>query len=227
MNTFLLGDFASAPTSFGTLLLGLLLSFLTGQLFAWVYVLTHSGVSYSRSFVVSLIVLPVLVALVLLIMANNLVTAFGLIAVIAVISFRNALRDTLDTSYVLAVIILGTACGTQKFSTAVIGALLVATLFIYLWMTASGTRHRFDLILNVRWTRPQEELVDVRQLLERHSLRVHVANQHFGSGMEGADLSYRLLLRDPSRAAELLKELADLPGVNRVSSVQAADESEI
>jgi hypothetical protein len=109
----------------------------------------------------------------------------------------------------------------------VIGALLVATLFIYLWMTASGTRHRFDLILNVRWMRPQEELVDVRQLLDRHSLRVHVANQHFGSGMEGADLSYRILLRDPSRAAELLKELADLPGVNRVSSVQAADESEI
>jgi hypothetical protein len=56
---------------------------------------------------------------------------------------------------------------------------------------------------------------------------VHIANQHFGAGMEGADLSYRVLLRDPSRAAELLKELADLPGVNRVSSVQAADESEI
>ena len=70
-------------------------------------------------------------------------------------------------------------------------------------------------------------LSEVRQLLERHSLRVHIANQHFGAGMEGADLSYRVLLRDPSRAAELLKELADLPGVNRVSSVQAADESEI
>ena len=94
-------------------------------------------------------------------------------------------------------------------------------------MTASGTRHRFDLILNLRWMRTPEELAAVRHLLERHSLRVHVANQHFGAGMEGADLSYRVLLRDPSRVAELLRELAALPGVDRVSSVQAADESEI
>ena len=65
------------------------------------------------------------------------------------------------------------------------------------------------------------------QLLQRHSLRVHVANQHFGKGNEAANLSYRVLLRDPARAAELLTELAELPGVDRVSSVQAADESEI
>jgi hypothetical protein len=36
-----------------------------------------------------------------------------------------------------------------------------------------------------------------------------------------------VLLRDPARAAELLSELAELPGVDRVASVQAADESEI
>ncbi len=227
MNAFFQGDYASAPTSFSSLMLALLLAFLFGQVFAWVYVITHSGVSYSRSFVVSLIVLPVLVALVLLVMSNNLVTAFGLIAIFAVIRFRNALRDTLDTCYVLSVIILGTGCGTQKFSTAVVGCIVVAGLLIFLWMTASGTRHRFDLILNLRWMRSPDELGAVRHLLDRHSLRVHIANQHFGAGMEGADLSYRVLLRDPSRAPELLRELAAMPGVDRVSSVQASDESEI
>lgn len=227
MNAFLQGDHAAAPTSFQALIIALVLAYLCGQLIAWVYVFTHSGVSYSRSFVVSLIVLPVLVALVLIVMSNNIITAFGLIAVFAVVRFRNALRDTLDTCFVLAVIILGTGCGTQKFSSSVIGAIALSGLFIFLWMTASGTRHRFDLILNLRWTRPASELPAVGQLLQRHSLRVHVANQHFGKGNEAANLSYRVLLRDPSRAAELLTELAELPGVDRVSSVQAADESEI
>jgi hypothetical protein len=227
MNLLLDGDAGLAPTNFHTVLLALLLSFLFGQLFAWVYVFTHSGISYSRSFVVSLIVLPVLVAMVLLVMANNLVIGLGLMAVFAIVRFRNVLRDTLDTCYVLAVIILGTACGTQKFSTAVVGAPLIAALLISLWMTAAGTRHRFDLILNVRWMRAPDELKEVRLLLERHALRIHVANQHFGRGMEGANLSYRVLLRDPARAAELLSELAELPGVDRVSSVQAADETEI
>jgi hypothetical protein len=227
MNALLQGDHASAPTSFQALIIALTLAYLFGQLIAWVYVFTHSGVSYSRSFVVSLIVLPVLVALVLIVMANNLITAFGLIAVFAVVRFRNVLRDTLDTCYVLAVIILGTACGTQKFSSAIVGALAVSGLFVFLWMTASGTRHRFDLILNLRWTRPAAELGAVTKLLTRHSLRVHIANQNFGKGTEAANLSYRVLLRDPARAAELLSELAELPGVDRVASVQAADESEI
>jgi hypothetical protein len=172
-------------------------------------------------------VLPVLVSLVLIVMSNNIITAFGLIAVFAVVRFRNALRDTLDTCYVLAVIILGTACGTQKFSSAIVGAIALSGLFVFLWMTASGTRHRFDLILNLRWTRPAAELTEVSQLLSRHSLRVHIANQHFGKGTEAANLSYRLLLRDPARAAELLSELSEVAGVDRVSSVQAADESEI
>lgn len=227
MNALLLGDNASSPTSFPTLIIALTLAYVFGQLIAWVYVHTHAGVSYSRSFVVSLIVLPVLVALVLIVMSNSLITAFGLIAVFAIIRFRNALRDTLDTCFVLAVIILGSACGTQKFSSAIVGGVMVAGLFLFLWMTASGTRHRFDLILNMRWTRPASELAAVDHLLQRHSLRVHVANQHFGKGTDAASLSYRVLLRDPSRASELLTELSELPGVDRVSSVQAADESEI
>src|SRR5687768_9705693 len=129
MNLLFQGDYGYAPTSFQALLLAMLLAFLFGQLIAWVYVFTHSGVSYSRTFVVSLIVLPVLTSLVLMVMANNIITAFGLIAVFAVVRFRNVLRDTLDTCYVLSVIIIGTACGTQKFSSAVIGGIVLAGLF--------------------------------------------------------------------------------------------------
>ena len=227
MSALLQGDYGAAPTSFQVMALALLLAFLSGQTMAWVYVFTHSGISYSRSFVVSLIIMPVLVALVLVVMSNNIFTAFGLIAIFAVVRFRNVLRDTLDTCYILATIVLGAACGTEKFSSAVLGAVTLGALFVFLWMTASGTRHRFDLILNLKWMRPAAELPAVDQLLERHCLRVHIANQHFSQGVEGGDLSYRLLLRDPKRASELLSELSTVPGVDRVSSVQAADESEI
>jgi hypothetical protein len=43
----------------------------------------------------------------------------------------------------------------------------------------------------------------------------------------GADLSYRVLLRDPSRAEELLEELRKLNGISRLTSIKAEDESEI
>ena len=227
MNALLQGDYGIAPTSFETVLLAMLLAFLMGQLLAWVYMFTHSGISYSRAFVVSLILMPVIVTLVLMVLSNNLVTAFGLMAVFAIVRFRNILRDTLDTSYVLAVIVLGMACGTQKFSTAIVGTFVIVAIMLYLWFTSFGSRHRYDLILNLRWSRGVADLPMLERLLERHSFRAHCANQHFDSSDEGADLSYRLLLRDPGRVPDLLKELGKLPGVDQISSMKAEDESEV
>lgn len=227
MNALLQGDYGIAPTSFHTVLLAMLLAFLMGQLIAWVYMFTHSGISYSRSFVVSLILMPVIVALVLMVLSNNLVTAFGLMAVFAIVRFRNVLRDTLDTSYVLAVIVLGMACGTQKFSTAIVGTGVIVALMLYLWFTSFGSRHRYDLILNLHWSRAVSELPVLERLLARHSFKAQCANRHFDSEAVGTDISYRLLLRDPARTSELLRELAMLPGVDQVSSMKAEDESEV
>jgi hypothetical protein len=227
MNALLQGDYGIAPTSFQTVLLAMLLAFLMGQLVAWVYMFTHSGISYSRSFVVSLILMPVIVALVLMVLSNNLVTAFGLMAVFAIVRFRNILRDTLDTSYVLAVIVLGMACGTQKFSTAIVGTVIIVGVMIYLWASSFGTRHRYDLILNLHWSRTAAELPALEQLLARHAFRAHCANRHFASESEGADLSYRLLMRDPARVPDLVRELGRLPGVDQITSMKAEDESEV
>jgi hypothetical protein len=161
------------------------------------------------------------------VLSNNLVTAFGLMAVFAIVRFRNILRDTLDTSYVLAVIVLGMACGTQKFSTAIVGTLIIVALMIYLWFTSFGSRHRYDLILNLHWGRGVAELPELERVLERHTFKAHCANRHFDSNAAGTDLSYRLLLRDPARVPDLLRELAMLPGVDQVSSMKAEDESEV
>jgi hypothetical protein len=227
LDSFLHGDYASAPTPLSVLGLSLLLSFLIGKLIAWVYMATHNGLSYSRAFVVSLVVLPVSVALVMMVLANSLVTAFGLMAVFAVVRFRNILRDTLDTAYVLASIVVGMACGTQKFTTAVLGGGVLVAIFLYAWLTAFGRRHHYDFILNLQWARPSAELPALRDLLERHSRKARCANQRVSSSGTGADLSYHLLLRDPDRADELLLELNALPGAKNVNGVRADSESEV
>jgi hypothetical protein len=221
------GDNAAMPTDMPALLLALMLSFLAGQLIAGIYMLTHPGLSYSRSFVNALSVMPVLVALVMVVMSNNLVTAFGLMAVFAIVRFRNILRDTLDTSYLLSSIVVGMACGTQKFTTAVIGTALVSGMLWYLWYVGFGSRHRYDIILNVHWSRPLNDLAELSRLLERHSLKTHLASQRSHEGTDGADLSYRILLRDPARLGDLASELNALNGVTRMTSLKAEDESEL
>jgi hypothetical protein len=224
---FLHGDYGATPTSYPLLLVALLLAFVCGHAVAWVYMLTHTGLSYSRSYVNTLIIMPVIVALVMLVLANNLVLAFGLMAIFAMVRFRSILRDTLDTAYVLAVIVIGLACGTLKFTSAAIGCLATVGMMIYFRASAFGTRHRYDLIVNVLWVRPASELAELRDLLQRHSRRSQCASQRSNEGYAGIDLSYRLLLRDPARSSELVDELRALKGVSRVSTLHAGDESEL
>jgi hypothetical protein len=227
LNLFFSADFSAQPLNVPALLLGLCLAFLCGLVIAWVYMATHAGLSYSRAFVNSLVVIPMIVTVVMMVLNNNLVTAFGLMAVFAVVRFRNILRDTLDTSYVLAVLAVGMAAGTQRFSLAVIATLTLMGAMFFLWYTGFGSRHRYDLVVNLHWARPMAEMPFLSRLLERHSRSVHCASQRSGDRQEGLDLSYRLLLRDPGRIEDLMIELRGLEGVSRVTSLKAEQESEL
>ena len=81
-------------------LLGLLLAFILGQVAAWAYMYTHTGLSYSSAFVQSIILLTVLISLAMMVIGSNIVIAFGLIGALAVIRFRNILKDTRDTAFI-------------------------------------------------------------------------------------------------------------------------------
>jgi hypothetical protein len=227
LNAFLGADYSAQPLNISALLLGLCLSFLSGQGIAWTYMATHRGLSYSRAFVNSLVVIPMVVTVVMMVLNNNLVTAFGLMAVFAVVRFRNILRDTLDTSYILTVLAVGMACGTQRFSLAAIATVTLVLVMFYLWYTAFGSRHRYDTIVNLHWARTPPELGYMTRVLQRHSRTVHCASQRSGEKQTGIDLSYRLLLRDPDRVDELLTELRAVEGVSRVTSLRAEEESEL
>lgn len=221
------GDFGTAPNDIEGMALGVLLAFLCGHVIAWVYMACHTGLSYSRSFVTSLVALCLVVSVVMMVMANNLMVALGLMAVFAVVRFRNMLRDTLDTTYILTAICLGMACGTKKFATAAMGAAAFSALMLYLRWTHFGARHRYDLILNLHWARPLGELSDLSGLLKRHARSAHLTSQRAEGPEAGVELSFRLLLRDTERAHLLFEELAGLPGTSRVASIRTEDESEM
>ncbi len=209
------------------MLMGLLLAFVCGHAIAWVYMFTHTGLSYSKSFVNSLVVIPTIVSMVMLVLSNNLVTAFGLMAIFAIVRFRNVLRDTLDTSFVLSVIVIGMACGTLKFATAIAGCMMICLIMFYIWLTSFGTRHRYDTILNLHWERPAPEIRGLDDIFGRHTRRSRCVSERTVDDSSGVDFSYRLLLRDPSRMEDLLVELREMDGVSRVTGLKAEAESEV
>ena len=66
--------------------------------------------------------MPLIVAMLMLAMAGNIFVAFGLLGVFGVVRFRNVLKDTRDTIFILWAVMEGVAVGTTRFSTAAMGA---------------------------------------------------------------------------------------------------------
>ena len=217
---------AVGSVSIETVLLALLIAFCVGHVVAWVYMWTHEGLSYSRMFTTSLLALPVITALVMVLMAGSIFIAFGLLAVFTVVRFRNVLKDTRDTVFVLWAIVEGMAAGTQKFGLAVAGCVVVALVFLYLRLTMFGGRHYYDVVLNVQTRGNGTAQTALRPVLRRHSLRTRLASRR-NLGDDRHDLSYRLMLRDPSRTKELIEDLEHTDGVDRVSLYRRDDESEV
>ena len=225
LNHLLFTDFAVAGASVETAVLALLLCFCIGHVVAWVYMWTHEGLSYSRMFTMSLLAMPVVVALVMMLMAGNIVIAVGLLAVFTVVRFRNVLKDTRDTTFVLWAIVEGMAAGTLRFGIAVLGCVVISLVFIYLKLTAFGGRHRYDVVVNLQWRGDGDSLDTLQPILWRHTVRAQLAGHRLLDDRQ--DLSYRLSLRDPSRAGDLLSDLRGTSGVSGVHLYRREDESEV
>jgi hypothetical protein len=225
LNTFLSSDLPAAGGGAETALLALLLAFCIGHIIAWTYMLTHTGLSYSQTFTSSLLVLPIIVALTMMLVAGNILIALGLLSVFAMIRFRNVLKDTRDTTFILWAVVEGVAAGTQRLSVGVVGALVIAAVFLYLRVTSFGGRHRYDVVVSLQWS-GNGSVQPLREVFRRHSLRAQLASQH-DIDADRVDLSYRLLLRDPARARELVSELETTKGVQRVALFHRSDEAEV
>lgn len=223
--SLLQNDYGSTSVTPEMMLLILLLAFCLGHIIGWVYMATHTGLSYSQMFVASLVVIAPITGLVMVLLAGDIVIAFGLLGVFAIVRFRNVLKDTRDAMFVLWAMVEGIACGTRQFSTALIGAATVGLIFLYLRLISFGGRHRYDVIVSLH-TAGDAGLLNMRQVLRRHAIKQILASQRDLPDQE-RDLSYRLLLRDPNRSGELLAELERTPGVAHVSLYNREDESEM
>jgi hypothetical protein len=205
----------------------MVMAFAVGMFVGFIYMWTHDALSYSRSFVSALAVMPVIVAMLMLAMAGNVFVAFGLLGVFGVVRFRNVLKDTRDTIFILWSITEGVAIGTTRFSTGAIGALGIAMALLCLRFISFGTRRRYDAVLSLRVTGDvPARLPILNRILKRHATRLDLASERRATN-EGTDITYRLLLRDTSRSSELQSELTGAEGFANVSVYMHEDEAEI
>lgn len=198
--------------------LSMILAFILGQFTGWVYIYTHSGLSYSRNFVQSIILLTVIVSMAMLVIGNNVIVAFGLIGALAVIRFRNILKDTRDTAFIFFALITGIACGTFRYKLAILGTILFTVILLYLHLTSFGGRHLMDGFLQFHLKSRNGDLLAIQTLLKKYCRNVKLMSQRLQQeGMH--EIAYNLSIKDPSSAEEMIDTLQKTQGVSEVNFI--------
>jgi uncharacterized membrane protein YhiD involved in acid resistance len=199
-----------------SILVSLLLAFILGQVLAWVYYFTHSGLSYSKSFVQSLVLITVVVSMVMAVIGNSIITAFGLMGALAIVRFRNVLKDTRDIAFIFCALVVGMAAGSQNFPVAIVGTIILSLIAIYLHVTSFGSHQPHNGFLRFRLIGGMKAGNTIPKILKRfctHFTMISAQDTSFGGA---AEYAYQLMVRDFTRNEEMLYELEKVQGIENI-----------
>lgn len=102
---------AAETLNLGTALAVIFSSLLLGLLVSVVYIKNQREQGYSGTFAVTLIMLPAIIALIIMLVGNNVARAFSLAGAFSLIRFRSAPGDPKDIAYIFFTLAVGLACG--------------------------------------------------------------------------------------------------------------------
>ncbi len=181
-----------------------------------VYVFTHRGLSFSQTFVQTLVMGGVVTAMMMLTIGNNIVWGIGVMGALALVRFRTNLRDSRDMIFVFASLVCGIACGTRAFALAALSCGLFSAIAVYLAWFPFAARRNFDGLLRftAQWT--GDTVTEATAALKRHCKQFVLATiREIGQG-SGSEHVYHVNFRRGVDRESLARELTAIAGLSGV-----------
>jgi len=190
-----------------------------GFLITLVYRWTHTEPGYSTRFVNSIVSLPMITAIVVMVIGNNLARAFGLVGAMSLIRFRTAIKDPEDTFFIFFSLAVGMAAGVGLHSTAITGTMFIG-IVTYILSQFSHTyarRLEFSLRFSLSGEQDGEEEAPYLPVLEKYCKRHRPTNVKSRKGGDLLELAFHVTLKDVDKSEKFIRELGRVQGISRIN----------
>lgn len=155
--------------SVGHLLLCVGLSFALSLYIVLVYRLVFTGVSFSKRFSLSLVVLSLVTSVVILTISSNVVLSLGMVGALSIVRFRTAVKDVMDTVFMFWAIVNGIICGAGFVLISVIACLSIGILILAVFFFGKVSQQ--DLYLVVVRTKEMISLEKISPLFRETKIK--------------------------------------------------------
>lgn len=197
----------------------MVLSFVLSAFIGWIYKITHRGTSYTQSFVFTLVLNGMIVAVVMMIVGSNIARAFSLVGALSIIRFRNAVKETRDVGFIFFTMAIGMAIGTRFYLLGVIAAIVISLVILLMTRFNWYAREMSSQILRIQIPNgaPFDTLFD-KAFVKYTSSSELISVDSVHSGMM-TDLTYSIGMKKSSQIQEFLTEIRNLNGDNKVTLI--------
>ena len=201
---FNLGDLFSSTLNPLQVVITLLVGLGIGVFLYFIYKKTFSGVVYSRSFNLSLIMLTMVSALVIMLISSNLTLSLGMVGALSIVRFRTAIKDPIDTVFLFWAVGEGLALGAGFMDVGIIGALVIGVVMVVVTTVKGNNTLPYLLILHFDDRASQQIKGLIRQLPKAHIKSKTVQR-------EGIELTIELRVRESE--TDFVDKFLRVPGV--------------
>lgn len=131
------------------LVLSLITAVVCALLISYIYKRNYTGVSFTKSFVLSLILLAMVTSLVIRTINSNLALSLGMVGALSIVRFRTAVKDPVDTIFMFWSITIGIMSGAGLYLTTIIATLLLGILYSLSYIIIFKPNEKYLLIIKV------------------------------------------------------------------------------
>lgn len=177
----------------------------------FIYKKTFTGVLYSLSYNVTIVMVAMTTAIIIMLIGSNLAISLGMVGALSIIRFRSVIKEPRDLGFLFWAIAVGLASGTGAFFIAIIGSLFIAVMmFVF---SKAVYRDNFYLVVLKGEEFDTEIIV---KTLKEYGIKNKLRMKNISGG--SYEVTYEVFLKG-QREEKVVDHLKSLQGISEVNLV--------
>ena len=195
--------FADGITFYG-LILSIFISFCLGLFISYIHMKTTS---YTKNFVITLTILPVLVELVMIMVNGNLGTSVAVLGAFSLVRFRSLPGNSREITSIFFAMGIGLAMGMGEVVVAILMTLIIGGVLFILSKSHFGSLDNSEQILKITIPENLDYMEVFDDLFKKYTKKIDlysVKTTNMGSMYE---LAYKVILNDYMESKKFIDDL--------------------
>ena len=210
LKNFILDQFGGSTISTIEVFVSLITAFVIGLYIIYIYRKTYSGVIYSKSFSLCLVLLAMVSALIIRTIGSNLALSLGMVGSLSIVRFRTAVKEPVDTAFMFWAIVSGIMSGAGVYLVAIVSSVALGLLYFLGFCFGYKTAGQYLLVVRYQGNIESMLIQEIGKLAKYKLKTKSVVN-----GLN--EITYEIEIKD--KEARIVDTLRGINGVISASVI--------